>query len=207
MILTFFQLYRRVSQVKSQSENLAFRATDGNIAINRPSTLDAAIMPDDLSSQNIQSWVGPVFSNQNTHVVWLAVDSTPNTENTLIATENFLIGLLFGPAENSDNFTTQALNILPISNAQKNAFGAVFDSSVIKQNIENEFVSMTIPELVQKHSGFVVPYTEILEARMVNSSIKISFKNQKTRSWTYAQQDGQLKSFFEQLQHRLHLTP
>lgn len=203
-LLVGWQLYLRLKRRKDQSTNLAYQATDGDVAINRPSALQTNVSSSDLAGQTIKAWMGPVFSNQNLHIRF-GVDSTPNTENTLLVTEKFFIGLLIGPAENSTGLATQFLNIAPISNSEKNAFGTVIDGTAIRQNMEQQLTTKQITELVQTYGGFIIPLAEIETAQIdINANtLKINFKNGKNRSWVYSVRGDQLAHIYQQIQESL----
>lgn len=197
--LTCFQLYRRLSQRKYESTSMAYQATDGNVAINKASSLRSDIDETGLINQTIKGWVGPVFSNQNIHIVGVAVDRTPNTENSLLLTEKFLVGLTIGPGGNSTSTASHVLNMLPVSNVEKLAMGGIFDSDAIKQNIEREIASNQVTELLRKYNGFAVPIADIKNVTINNNSIEFEFKDNRKRSWVQPSQDGRLQNFYAQV--------
>lgn len=204
LIIVGLQLYLRLARRKKQSSNLAYQATDGDVAINRPSKIQENVSATDLENQAIKIWIGPVFSNQNTHISF-GVDSTPNTENTLVVTEKYLIGLLIGPAVDSNSITTQVLNIIPIAQSEKNALGATLDAQAIRQNLEKQLNTNPLPQLVDSYGGFVVSLTEIETAKINDSAktLNIQFRSGKKRSWVYTTQDDRLTEFYQEVQSRL----
>ena len=199
LVVTVVQLWRRISLSKQQSGNLAYQATVGDVTINKKSTLGVDLAGVDLVSQSVRGWAGPVFSNQNMHVVGFGVDATPNTENVLVVTGDYLIGLLIGPGDESGGLVSNALNILPSDMSTKNAMGAVFNAAAIQANAGKQLSTRSITNLVHEHGIFALSLGDIASVTMPEYFLKITLHSGKGRSWQYPPADQRLASVFEAL--------
>lgn len=203
LVIVPLQLYLRLRKRKNESRNLAYQATDGYVAINKPSKLSTAIPADLLAKQQTQAWAGPLTSNQNITFTVIAQASTYNAENVLMLTNDLLLGLVIGPGQQTSSSASSLLTMLPIGNMEKAAFGAVFDNSAIRSHITNEVASKSAAQLFSQYGGFAVPLQDIKTVSMSGQSLAITFRSGKRRTWTPGKADSQLTTFCQAMQAAL----
>jgi hypothetical protein len=111
----------------------------------------------------VRAWLAPAMPSGITKVGVLGQAALTRQENTLLLTDDAIVGLQIPPTQQStgSSIIGSILSALPTEADTKNMLTSSFDRGSLRETVAAEIAANSVETLMQKYYSFSVPYSEI----------------------------------------------